>query len=56
MKILYIGLVLGRQLVLATRNSWHGICVIRVTCYVRRVVNSGAEFVLREHGPLRLKK
>ena len=55
-KIGYTGLVLAEQLVLAIRSGWYGICVIRIACYARRVVNSGGEFVLREGGPLRLMK
>ena len=56
MKIVYTGLVLTRQLALATRSGWHGICVIRIACYTRRVVNSAGEFVWRAGGPFRLMK
>ena len=52
----YSGLVLAIQLALATSSGWDGIWVIRITCDARRVVNSGAEFVLGEGRPLRLMK
>ena len=50
------GLVLARQLVLATKSGWDGILVKRIACYARMVVNFGGEFVLREGGSLRLLK
>ena len=48
------GLLLARQLVLATKSGWDGILVKRIACCARKVVNFGGEFVLREGGPLRL--
>ena len=41
---------------LAIRSGRDGICVIRIACYARRVVNSGSEFVLREGALLWLMK
>ena len=56
MKSGYTGLVLARQLVLATKSGWDGILVKRIACWARMVVKFGGEFVLREGGPLRLRK
>lgn len=50
------GLVLARQLVLASRNGWYGIFMKIIACHARRFVNSGDEFVLREDGLHQLMK
>ena len=50
------GLVLARQRVLATKNGWDGIFMIRIACYAKRIVNSGSECMLREGGQLPLMK
>ena len=56
MKSGHTGQVLARQHVLAIRSGWDGLWVIRIACHATSVVNSGAEFVLREGGALRLIK
>ena len=50
------GLVLARQLVLATKSGWDGILVKKIAYCARMVVNFGGEFVLREGSTLRLLK